>query len=280
MKISDYTIQFLGNFIAGDIEGFPYRSGFKLVEFFNGLGSKDVYPSGGGFPTRRIYAQDKVRELNGKPRLNDCISKALDPREFGKSEKTIEDAISLLNKNLEYDGYEVVREGRFYKVRELTSSIVRMGVEAQIADDLTKSLIDENIRKCESKLGDGDYSGAITNARSLVESVCSGIEKELDSSAQSYDGDLGKLYKRVQRLLNIEPNRKDIAEPLKQVLSGLESVVHGLASLRNKMSDAHVTTYPPSRHHAKLAVYSAITLADFLFETKNYQQLRGTLKKK
>jgi hypothetical protein len=45
--------------------------------------------------------------------------------------------------------------------------------------------------------------------------------------------------------------------------------------MRNKMSDAHAVTYRPSRHHAKLAVYAATTLADFLFETKNYQHLRA-----
>ena len=73
----------------------------------------------------------------------------------------------------------------------------------------------------------------------------------------------------------MQPERKDIAEPLRQTLSGLTSIVNGLAALRNKMSDAHVTTYRPSRHHAKLAVYAATTLADFLFETKSYQQARA-----
>jgi hypothetical protein len=34
------------------------------------------------------------------------------------------------------------------------------------------------------------------------------------------------------------------------------------------MGDAHAFSYRPSRHHAKLAVYTAVTLADFLFETK------------
>ena len=105
-----------------------------------------------------------------------------------------------------------------------------------------------------------------------------GIEKDLDTSAESYDGDLVKLYKRVQKLLNIEPDRKDISDSLRQILSGLISIVNGLAAMRNKMSDAHAATYRPSRHHAKLAVYAATTLADFLFETKNYQRQRGVLR--
>ena len=46
------------------------------------------------------------------------------------------------------------------------------------------------------------------------------------------------------------------------------------------MSDAHAASYRPSRHHAKLAVYAATTLADFLFETKSYQHQRGALRAK
>lgn len=93
-----------------------------------------------------------------------------------------------------------------------------------------------------------------------------------------YDGDLPRLYKRVQKLLNLEPDRKDISDALRAVLSGLSSIVHGLAPLRNKMSDAHPAVFQPSRHHAKLAVNAAKTLVDFLFDTYEYQRIRGLLK--
>lgn len=279
MTLSEYTIEFVGNFIAGDIEGLPYRSGPQLVKFFNQFGARDVYPSGGGFPTRRIYAQDKVRELNGSNALRLVFIKALDPREFSKSEKKADEAVAMLNEQLKYDGYEIVPDGLSFKVRELSGGQVKLEAQISITDELTQLTIDENIRKCEAKLSEGDFSGAITNARSLIEAVLTGIERELDSTAPDYDGNLNALYKRVQKLLNIEPDRKDISEPLKQILSGLSSVVNGLAAMRNKMSDAHASTYRPSRHHAKLAVYAAITLGDFLFETKNYQQSRGALTK-
>ena len=110
-----------------------------------------------------------------------------------------------------------------------------------------------------------------------VESVLIGIEKEFDANAGEYDGNLQALYKRVQKLLHLEPERKDVSDSLRQILSGLVSIVNGLAAVRNKMGDAHATSYRPGRHHAKLAVYTAITLSDFLFETKNYQQLRGSV---
>lgn len=277
MKVSDYSIEFLGNVIAGDLPGFPYRSGPQLVNFFNEFGARDVYPAGGGFPTRRIYAQDKIRGMNGSVSLRDAITKALDPREFVKAAESVDDAVELVNENLKYDGYEVVHEGHFFKVRELASGRIKLDITARVPDELTQLTIDENIRKCETKLSASDFSGAITNARSLIEAVLIGIEKDLDPGASDYDGDLVKLFKRTQKLLNLEPNRKDISDPLRQILTGLTSVVNGLAAMRNKMSDAHAATYRPSRHHAKLAVYAATTLADFLFETKNYQHRRGTI---
>ena len=280
MILSEYTIEFLGSAIAGDLEGFPYRSGPQLVKFFNQFGARDVYPSGGGFPTRRIFAQDKLREINGAAGMKEVVSKALDPREFSKGNMSADDAVKLINENLKYDGYEVVADGLMFKVRELSAGKVKLEASAKIPDELSQLTIDENIRKCETKLTDGDFSGAITNARTLIEAVLIGIEKDLDTNAAEYDGDLVRLYKRAQKLLNLEPDRKDISDSLRQILSGLTSIVNGLAAMRNKMSDAHASTYRPSRHHAKLAVYAATTLADFLFETKNYQQQRGVLKVK
>lgn len=277
MKLSEYAIKFLGDFVAGDLPGLPYRSGPQLVKFFNQFGSRDVYPSEGGFPTRRIYAQDKIRELNGAGVLRTLVAKAVDPREFKNTEKSVDEAVVLLNDNLKYEGFQVVRDGHFFAVRDLGAPLMKLDATARVPDELTQLTIDENIRKCEAKLSEGDFSGAITNARSLTEAVLIGIEKDLDVGAPTYDGDLVKLFKRVQKLLNLEPDRKDIAEPLRQVLSGLTSIVNGLAAMRNKMSDAHAASYRPSRHHAKLAVYAATTLADFLFETKSYQHQRGAL---
>ncbi|MEW6591230.1 MAG: abortive infection family protein [Pseudomonadota bacterium] len=260
MKVSEYTIEFLGNLVAGDLEGAPYRTGPQLVKFFNEFGGRDVYPSGGGFPSRRIYAQDKLRELNGQAVMKQAIATALDPRAFLKHELDMAPVIAKVNENLKHDGYEVVKDGFAYKVRELSAGSIKLSAPAKVAHELTQLAIDENIRKCEEKLAEGDYSGAITNARSLVESVLIGIEKEYDPHAAEYDGNLQALYKRVQKLLHLEPERKDISDSLRQILSGLVSVVGGLAAVRNKMGDAHATSYRPSRHHAKLAVHAAVTV--------------------
>ena len=279
MKLSDFSAQRIGEFIAGDPEGWPYRSGPKLVVFFNKLGFRDVY--GQGFPTRSIFAKDKIAELNGKPKLKDAIREMLDPRLWiDEKSGNVEDCAAQINEILKYDGYEVVRDSNFYKVRELAGAVIEVEHHFAESDELSELLIEEQIQKCREKVESGDYSGAITNARSLVEAVCAKIEKDLDPNAIGNDGDLVKLFNRVRKLLNLDPSRPDISDSLKQVLAGLSSIINGLASMRNKMSDAHGVVYKPSRHHAKLAVNSAKTLADFLFDTMSYQIEKGSLNKK
>src|SRR5439155_24782661 len=114
-------------------------------------------------------------------------------------------------------------------------------------------------------IDEGDFAAAITNARPLVEPALIQIEKQLPLTPPQYDGDLLRLNKPVQTLLTLNPARKDISEMLRQVLSGLTSVVNGLATMRNKMSDAHASNYKASKHHAKLAVNRANTFDDFIF---------------
>ncbi|WP_036300016.1 abortive infection family protein [Methylotenera sp. L2L1] len=275
MKITDYSANKLGEYVAGDIAGWPYRKGAELIDFFNQFGFNDVYAE--GFPTRRVFAQEKIKQLNGKPILKSVIRQILDPRLWlDSSNGSVEEAVDKVNGLIKFDGYEVVRDGNFYKVRDLADSMIEIDAPFD-ASKLSESLIEEQIRKCREKVELGDYSGAITNARSLIEGVCINIEMELVVAHQEYDGDLNKLFTRVRKLLNLDPSRKDISDSLKQVLSGLAGIVSGLACMRNKMSDAHAGSYKPSRHHAKLAVNAAKTLADFLFETKAYQKEKGLL---
>lgn len=280
MKLSDFSAQKLGEFVAGDPDGWPYRNGPKLVAFFNKMGFREVY--GQGFPSRATFAKEKVAELNGKPKLKDAVREMLDPRLWLEvTNGTVEACAEQINEILRYDGYEVVRDGNFYKVRELAGAVIEVEHRFEESEELSELVIEEQIQKCREKVEVGDYSGAITNARSLIEAVCVKIEADLDpDNAQGNDGDLAKLFNRVRKLLNLDPSRQDISDSLKQVLAGLSNIINGLAAMRNKMSDAHGVAYRPSRHHAKLAVNSAKTLADFLFDTMSYQIEKGGLKKK
>ena len=113
-----------------------------------------------------------------------------------------------------------------------------------------------------------DSEGAITVARTLLESVCKHI---LDSTGATYDNcaDLPKLYTLTAKLLNLSPSQH--TEPLfKQTLGGCQTVVGGLGAIRNQYSDAHgknASGTKPAPRHAELAVNLSGTMATFLLQT-------------
>jgi Abortive infection C-terminus len=113
-----------------------------------------------------------------------------------------------------------------------------------------------------------DPEGAITTARTLLETVCKHILDELETTYE--DGmDLPKLYRATVEALNLAPSQH--TEPVfKQVLGGCIAVVEGLGSLRNRLSDAHGkgrAPVKPAARHAELAVNLAGTMASFLVAT-------------
>lgn len=272
MKLSARSIQALSKIVTGDEGLSPYRSGPKLVTLFNEFGGNDQYKQ--GFPSRWQYAENKIHAINGTKQLSALIRSVFDPRDFLDAHKEVEPAMEFLNQRLKYDGFELVKDGDFVKVRDVDGQMVDMASPFHGSEDDTHVFIDEQIQKSENKIQEGDYDGAITNARALLEAVLSEIEKQYDPTPQEYDGDMIKLYRRVQKHLNLDPARPDIDSTLKQVLSGLISIASGLAGLRNKMSDAHVRSYKPMKHHAVLVVNASKTIANFLFETMAYQRTK------
>jgi len=113
-----------------------------------------------------------------------------------------------------------------------------------------------------------DPDGAITTARTLLETVCKRI---LDEVGETYSDkeDLPGLYKAVARKLQIAPSQHT-EDAFKRILGGATSVVEGLGSLRNKIGDAHGQGGKPVRptaRHAQLAVNLAGAMATFLVDT-------------
>lgn len=129
----------------------------------------------------------------------------------------------------------------------------------------------DNVRAAWRKALDrrnSDPEGAITSARSLLETVCKHV---LDSRGIAYDDrdDLPKLYRLVSKTLGLAP--EDMAEDLfKRILGGCVSVVEGLGALRNRAGDAHgigIAGAKPAPRHAELAVNLAGSMASFLVAT-------------
>lgn len=113
-----------------------------------------------------------------------------------------------------------------------------------------------------------DPDGAITTARTLLETICKRI---LDEAGETYSDkdDLPALYRTVAMKLQIAPSQHT-EDAFKRILGGATSVVEGLGSLRNKIGDAHGQGGRPVRptaRHAQLAVNLAGAMATFLVDT-------------
>ena len=113
-----------------------------------------------------------------------------------------------------------------------------------------------------------DPEGAITAARTLLESVCKHI---LDAAGATYDdsADLPKLYSQTAKQLNLSPSQHT-EQLFKQILGGCQTVVEGVGALRNRHSDAHgkgTSGTKPAPRHAELAVNLSGTMATFLLQT-------------
>lgn len=113
-----------------------------------------------------------------------------------------------------------------------------------------------------------DSDGAITAARTLLETVCKGI---LERQGIPYpdDADLPRLYQLTAESLNLAPSQHT-EETFKAILGSCQQVVNRLGNLRNKIGDAHgqgSKPIKPAPRHAALAVNLAGTMATFLVET-------------
>lgn len=120
-----------------------------------------------------------------------------------------------------------------------------------------------------------DPEGAITAARTLLETTCKNLLDDL-KIAYAPDSDLPALYSTVAKGLDLAPSQHT-EKIFKQILGGCQAVVEGLGALRNRISDAHGQGQRPVRpgaRHAELAVNLAGSMAVFLLSTHEERRAR------
>jgi hypothetical protein len=123
-----------------------------------------------------------------------------------------------------------------------------------------------------------DPEGAITAARTLLETVCKRLLDE-EGVAYAEGEDLPAVYGKVAKALNLAPSQHT-EETFKAILGSCQQIVERLGSLRNKLGDAHgqggKRPTKPAARHAALAVNLAGAMATFIVETwLTRQQSKG-----
>ena len=163
----------------------------------------------------------------------------------------------------------IIRDG-FTPLFEYLESPYRTPGDSVISDSL-QNFDAESVHSIWSKALErrhADPEGAITVARTLLETICKHLLDKFDIPYNNKE-DLPKLYYMAAKSLNLAPDQH-IEEPIKAILGGGMTLVNGLGTLRNRFSDAHGSArrpVKPSPRHAALAVNTAGAMATFLVET-------------
>ena len=266
MKLSRPALKILSELICDDNKKFLYRTKNDIEKLFYGnidINIEDIPTS-----SRRDFTIHCLQNCNN---IEKILREITDYRIFPKNKNEtakllvaeINDVLRVENCQLELDNLGL------YKFSYLDNKKIVATELYKEANILSSSYIEEHLLKTENKLKDKDFSGAITNAKSLVEQVIRDLSKKLE--ADFIDNDLGKSFKNVQSKMNMNP--KDYEHNgFRQILTGLISIVSGIAEVRNKTSDSHSRIYNPSEHHAVLVVNSARTICSFLVDSYKYQK--------
>jgi hypothetical protein len=139
------------------------------------------------------------------------------------------------------------------------------------AQKLTGQYIQQQIRRIEESI-DKDPELAIGTAKEFLESFCATILAGRGVSVDK-DTDLPALVKLTVSHLKVLPDGVSAVphaeKTIKVLLNNLMSIGHQLAELRNAYGTGHGKTTEHiglGKHHARLAVGAAATLAGFLFD--------------
>lgn len=131
-----------------------------------------------------------VQKINGNAILSDLIDELIISALMMNQDEA-NNIIRYLNQILLTDGYRVTKVDDYYRVEDLNGIYPDFSMRHNFLDETGIQYIREMIKKCEKKLIDEDFEGAITNARTLLESILINIESGLSpSKPQKYDGDI------------------------------------------------------------------------------------------
>ena len=215
------------------------------------------------------YVRLQLEKINGTSRIHDFIIVYF--KHIYDYADEPEEVVEYLNRYFDTDGYSVekIESSDEYKIYSLDDCLVNYDCLFKESERGNYILINEHNEKCFNKIKLGDYTGAITNSRSLLEQLLCEIKAErLRTQGQrvsGHNGDIGQLIDNTFPLINFQLGQIGAAQRAYEKLeNGFKDLISGLAILRIGMSDAHSITYVPTQKDAILAVNTAKTLANFI----------------
>ncbi len=217
----------------------------------------------GGRANEKEYAELR-RELLFHPEFTGRLPRVVE---------TCRTAHQLWHELKHFDTYQARREflwGQFRPVLDALEGLNACPADEVVSEVLTTFDVEHVGGVWQKALGRRahDPDGAITIAKTLIETVCKHI---LDDYGVSYSDrdDLPRMYHLAAEQLRLAPSQHTENE-FRRILGSCEAVVNSLSALRNWLGDAHGQgrrVVRPAPRHAELAVNLAGTMATFLVAT-------------
>jgi phosphatidylserine/phosphatidylglycerophosphate/cardiolipin synthase-like enzyme len=144
MKLTDYTLTYLKEFISGDKGYTPKISGPIIIELFNSVGFQDSYS--GGMPehlSRNSYILDRLKKINSTENLKKILEIVFSQRHFLRNQELdLETAVENVNKVLSTDGYHFTNKNEKYLISLMNDFIDDSSSEVHF-EELRQLLINE-----------------------------------------------------------------------------------------------------------------------------------------
>lgn len=272
-----------GDFQIEEVDGIriamPYLSGPILCELSQKFGYYQEYYWGNSSKPNLsrwqymdnileyVIKENKTSQLLSymmeKERFSDSLRNPNNVNDIEKMYKyIIKKVIDQINSILYFGGHELVIINNQYIIKNIDEKI---NIDVPNINIVDRDYIKDLSERAMKDIDEGNLDSAITKSRTILEETfCYAIEIKGEEPSDS--GDIGKLYKQVKDLYNMHAN-KDMDKRVNKLLSGLENIVQSIAEMRNNGSDSHGLGNKRvniSDYHARLAVNSSTTMAEFI----------------
>ncbi|MGV8712897.1 MAG: hypothetical protein ACWA6R_10135 [Nitrosomonas sp.] len=271
MILSKKTLEKLRDLINEETE---YRSGPKLVDFFNNLGFNDSY--GQGFPSRWMYTDEKLTKINGTPELDKCIKNVFAPVNFIGQFQNLDNHIRDFNQYLSFDKWKIIRNHADITFQKLDKieineeiqgkesenvflsrefkdvNVSQLGLEGPVYDVLQHRI--KEIEKCFT--ADSPLA-VILLAGSTLEGIFLGVvtkyPKQFNSRKSSPKDSMGRVKKFQDWSLS---SFIDVAREIRLIQHDTQKFSHSLRDFRNYIHpfEQMSSGFKPREHTAKICL--------------------------
>lgn len=250
MQVTFKTINYLKDIITGDSNKTPYLSGSKLVSFFRNFGFSDNY--GQGFPSRWLYCEQKLIELNKRNQIKDVIEFYFQPINFIGNKEQYQTLIKELNDYLFFDDLELVIEGKTVKLQEKANkgNIIS---EANFSDNTISIILQKEVfEHVKSLLESRHYFNAVEEAYKVVREKL----KLITGKERAHEA-----FNNTNLTLIFGHEAKDDAE--KDFFEGVKYLHMAIQNLRNEKA------HTPAKELEKNLAIHYIVLASLAYDLIN-----------